>query len=71
MLCYKDQGWCVSSMNRACVNNTCHRFFSDEEQQKAIKWWSTFCKPGEEVNYPISVGYFRTEECGFLSGENE
>jgi chemotaxis methyl-accepting protein methylase len=65
MICYKDRSWCVSYIDGTCVNKACDRFFSNEEQQKAIKWWSTFCSPGEEVNYPISVAVFKTEECGY------
>lgn len=61
MMCYKDMVFCAHSKD--CSNNKCHRNFTQEEREKAIKWW------GSE-NFPIAYSDLRDNGCGFLPKEN-
>ena len=37
MLCYKDKTWCTYT---ECIKSkVCKEFLSDEEKEKADKWW--------------------------------
>lgn len=51
MICYKDKTWC----NNPKCDNSCGRKLTEEEHQKAIKWW------GNE-SYPISMADFHKKK---------
>lgn len=39
MICYKDKTWCTYT---ECIKSkVCKEFLSDEEKEKADKWWNT------------------------------
>lgn len=55
MLWYRDRTWCA----HYCGNEECDRNFTDEERERAIKWW------GDE-NVPIAFSNFKTKDCGYI-----
>jgi hypothetical protein len=62
MLTYADITWCSSSST--CQTPNCHRRFTEEDHQKAVKWWG-----GDD--YLLSVSPFKdTTQCpGFIAKE--
>lgn len=51
MMTYDDKTWCSNSK----CDNSCQRKFTEEEHQKAIKWW------GSE-HYPLATADFHHNE---------
>jgi len=47
MICYKDQSYCASKVNK----HTCGREFTAKDAQEAEKWWG-----GKD--YPVAFGNF-------------
>lgn len=63
MICYKDKSWCSASLgdpNERCKNYLCDRNFTQEEKNKAIKWWGN-------VDFPYSNKDFKKEGCGYIN----
>lgn len=58
MLCYRDRTWC----SQTCNNKKCDRNFTDEERDKAIKWWGS-------VFAPVAFSDFKTDDCGYIEEE--
>ena len=59
MMCYKDQTWCIQFLTGICKNKECSLALTEQEQDKAIKWW------GNE-NFPVMLGDRKTEDCGYV-----
>lgn len=39
VICYKDKTFCFDAKEGRCVNKACFRYFDDETQKAADKWW--------------------------------
>lgn len=51
MICYRDMTFCMDAEH--CANKeTCHRWFSDEHRERAVKWWG-----GDD--YPLAMSHFK------------
>jgi hypothetical protein len=55
MICYKDRTWCTFSTCSNFSRDKCFRAFTEEEKERAIKWWGS-------DEYPIAV-FMGKPEC--------
>jgi len=54
MICYMDRSWCSESSQ--CGNTSCSRNYTEEDRRRNENG----------VDLPISVGNFKTKECGHV-----
>lgn len=57
MMCYKDRTYCASPN----CKNECGRQLTDEDRQKALKWWASPKNPTGE-GFPLAVSHFCDNE---------
>ena len=54
MLCYRDMSFCSAYPDR-CKNDKCPRAFTNEERERARRWWGN-------DNVPVAFSDF-SEDC--------
>jgi len=60
MICYRDRTFCSET---SCDNKECPYLFTDEDKEKAEKWW-------EGSAYPVALSKLRHSECGYVKKQN-
>lgn len=58
MMGYKDKTWCSRFTSGDCKNKECYLALTKDEVVRATKWWGS-------VNFPVSMGDRKTEDCGY------
>lgn len=62
MICYKDKTFCSSN----CIRKDCWRYFGDEQQDGARKWWSH-----DPDNAPITFSDFSNDCFWYQEPKND
>ena len=52
MICFKDKTFCSASHKR-CVNDNCHRYFSENEQAQARAWFGSDHAPVAFADFSV------------------